>query len=152
MPLRKNLVEDLMSAIEGIVQRPQFPPPPSPPRTPRERVTDWLRGVGIVIGGGCFVLGWLAHAFVVDWESHPYCDSDRIVAAWERTLCEENWYVAHSYMANSERTVGPHGEALTPVSPIPPDQLPKIRELIRRHGRDVVIDLLREQGYDAQGL
>jgi hypothetical protein len=54
-------------------------------------------------------------------------------------------------MANSERTVGPHGEALTPVSPIPPDQLPKIRELIRRHGRDVVIELLREQGYDTQG-
>jgi hypothetical protein len=29
MPLRKNLVEDLMSAIEGIVERPQFPPPPN---------------------------------------------------------------------------------------------------------------------------
>jgi hypothetical protein len=55
-------------------------------------------------------------------------------------------------MHNSERTVGSRGETLTPVSPIPPGQLPKIRELFQRHGRDVVIDLLREQGYDTQGL
>jgi hypothetical protein len=147
MPFPKNLIDDFTAVIGHKRHRA---PEPKPPPTLGQRVTDWPSNFAIVFIFGCFV-GWLVHATVADWDARPHCGDDRI-ADWEQTVCEENWFVAHGHMQNSERTLGPHGEALTPVSPIPPDQLPKIRELIRRHGRDVVIELLREQGYDTEGL
>lgn len=39
-----------------------------------------------------------------------------------------------------------------PLKPIPQAQLPQLQQLIQKYGRDAVIEQLRQQGFDPQGL